>query len=341
MRWPPSRLPQIPLSMTNPNKAIRDIRDAILQRQRFLLTSHARPDGDAIGSQLAMAYALKALGKSARCVGKDAAPSPLQPFPGVTGIQVTSAVDEPADAVIVMECGDLARTGVQGFEKYFIINIDHHPGNSTYGAINWFDETACACGEMVFDVIDALNVPLSPEIATHIYVAILTDTGGFHYGNITPRTFAICDRCASAGANPAAIARAIYDSSTLGRLRLVGGVLHNLELEAGGRLALSHMSLQLLKETGGTQEDSDGLINMPLTVKEIEAVAFFKEIEPASYRVSMRSKGDVDVNGVARKFGGGGHRNAAGCSMNGAYPEVRARLLAELERALNADQATR
>jgi phosphoesterase RecJ-like protein len=130
--------------------------------------------------------------------------------------------------------------------------------------------------------------------------------------------------------NPAAIARAIYDSSTLGRLRLMGGVLHNLELEAEGRLGLAHVSLQLLKETGSTQEDSDGLINLPLTVKEIEAVAFFKEIEPAVYRISMRSKGDVDVNRVAKKFSGGGHKNAAGCSLNGDYAKVRTAVLAEL-----------
>ena len=111
-------------------------------------------------------------------------------------------------------------------------------------------------------------------------------------------------------------------------------MLHNLELEAGGRLALAHMSLQLLKDTGSTHEDSDGLINMPLTVREIEAVAFFKEIEPAVYRISMRSKGDVDVNRVAKAFGGGGHKNAAGCSMTGPYADIRAKLLTELKRAL-------
>jgi phosphoesterase RecJ-like protein len=318
----------------NAHDIIGEICDAIRQRQTFVLTSHARPDGDAVGSQLAMAYALKALGKSVRCVDKDPAPPPLMPFPGVADIQLAAHFDAPADAVIVMECGNLSRTGVSGFEKYFIINIDHHQGNSLYGAVNWFDETACACGEMVFEVIEGLEVPLTPDIATHIYIAILTDTGGFHYGNITPRTFEICTRCTEAGANPAAIARAIYDCNTLGRLRLTGGVLHNLELEAGGRMALAHLSLQLLKETGSTHEDSDGLINMPLTVKEVEAVAFFKEIEPAIYRISMRSKGDVDVNRVAKVFGGGGHKNAAGCSMTGTYPEIRAALVKELEKAL-------
>jgi phosphoesterase RecJ-like protein len=138
-----------------------------------------------------------------------------------------------------------------------------------------------------------------------------------------------------AGAQPEAIARAVYDSSTLGRLKLMGGVLHNMELEAGGRLACVHMSRQLLQQTGSTEDDSDGLINLPLTVKEIEAVAFFKETEAGAYRISMRSKGDVDVNLVAKKFGGGGHKNAAGCSMTGDYPHVRSMLLTDLERALN------
>jgi phosphoesterase RecJ-like protein len=317
------------------NRFLAEICEAILIRQHFVLTSHARPDGDAIGSQLAMAYALRELGKTAQMVDSDPAPPQFYPFPGVGEITLSRTFDEHADAVIVMECGDLSRTGVEGFEKYFVINIDHHPGNTQYGAINWFEESAAACGEMVFDLVEALDVRLTPEIATHIYIAILTDTGSFHFSHISPRTFEICRRCTEAGARPEAIARAVYDSSTLGRLKLMGAVLHNLELEAGGRLACVHMSLRLLKETGSTQEDSDGLINLPLSVKEIEAVIFFKEVGPQSYRMSMRSKGDVDVLSVARKFGGGGHKNAAGCSMSGPYPEIRRTLVAELDRAIN------
>jgi phosphoesterase RecJ-like protein len=246
-------------------------------------------------------------------------------------------VDGQFDAAIVMECADLSRTGVQGLEKYFLINIDHHPGNKNYGAINWFDPGAAACSEMVFDVIDALGVTLTPDIATHIYIAILTDTGRFHFSHITSRTFEICRRCTEAGAQPEAIARAVYDSSTMGHLRLMGAVLHNLELEGGGRAALAALTLKLLDETGATHEDADGLINIPLSVKDIQAVAFFKEIAPNDFRISLRSKGDVDVNRVAGAFGGGGHKNAAGCTVNGPYPEVRARVVAELRQVLKAD----
>jgi len=316
------------------NKLIAQICEAILERQHFVLTSHSRPDGDAIGSQLAMAYALRELGKVVHCVDSDPAPPQFQTFAGVRQIEVAQSFSGPADAVIVMECGDLSRTGVAGFEKYFVINIDHHPGNTLYGAINWFDESAAACGEMVFDVIEALNVKLTREIATHVYIAILTDTGQFHFSNITPRTFEICKRCTEAGASPEGIARAVYDSSTLAKLRLTGAVLHTMELGARGHLACVHMSLEMMKETGSTYDDSDGLINMPLTVKDIDAVVFFKQIEPRGYRISMRSKGNVDVNRVANKFGGGGHRNAAGCSITGSYKEVREKVVAELERAI-------
>lgn len=315
-------------------ESVAAISSAILQRKRFVISSHARPDGDAIGSQVAMAYALRQLGKDVHVVDADPAPSQFQVFPGVRDIQVSTTVHGQFDAAIIMECGDLSRTGVEGLDKYFLINIDHHPGNTSYGAINWFDPSASACSEMVFDVIEALGVTLTPEIATHIYVAILTDTGGFHFSHITARTFEICRRCIEAGADPEAIARAVYDNSTIGRLRLMGAVLHNLEFEAGGRAVVAALTLKLLEETGATHEDSDGLINIPLNVKDILAAVFFKEIAPDSFRVSLRSKGNVDVNRVATVFGGGGHKNAAGCTLNGPYPDVRRKLVDELTRAL-------
>lgn len=317
------------------------IRTAILGGQRFLISSHARPDGDSIGSQLAMAFALKSLGKSVRIVNRDPAPPPIQAFPGVGAIEVAEAVEGDFDAAIVMECGHPSRTGVSGLERYEIINIDHHPGNTMFGAINWFDEGAAACGEMVFDVIEALGVPLTPEIATHIYVAILTDTGGFHYSHISPRTFEICRRTTEAGANPQEVARLVYDSSTLGRLRLMGALLSRLELEADGRLALVQISQQMLQDTGGSLEDSEGLINLALTVKEIEAVAFFKQAEADGYRVSIRSKGEVDVGAVATHFGGGGHRNAAGCTLQGRYEDIRALVLERMRRVLKAAEQNR
>ena len=295
----------------------------IRKRQRFVLSSHVRPDGDAIGSQLAMAFALWQLGKEVRLVNRDQAPAPMMVFPGVSRIEVAGRIDDPGDAVIVMECGDLTRTGVEGFERGFVINIDHHLGNSNYGALNWLDGTAAACGEMVFELIAELGVPLTPEIATHIYIAILTDTGSFHYSSISPRTFDICRRCVEAGIDPPAIARAIFDSNNLGRLKLFGAVLSKMELDASGHVATVYVDQKLAQECGGTYEDTEGIVNLPLTVKEIEAVAFFKEAGPDDWRVSMRSKGEIDVNAIAAEFGGGGHKNASGCSATGRFEDLK------------------
>jgi phosphoesterase RecJ-like protein len=284
-----------------------------------------------------MAYALRHLGKDVRIVNGDRPPTPLLVFPGVEDIEVAEAIDDPGDAVIVMECGDLARTGVRGFDRGFVINIDHHPGNTMFGAVNWFDLSAAACGEMVFELIDALGVPLSAEIATHVYIAILTDTGSFHYANITPRTFEICRRCVEAGVDPPAVARSIFDSNNLGRLKLFGAVLSRMELDASGRHATVYVDRALARDCGGTYEDTEGLINLPLTVKEIQAVVFFKESGPDDWRISMRSKGDIDINAVAKAFGGGGHKNASGCSASGSFDDLKHRfsalILEQIDRA--------
>jgi bifunctional oligoribonuclease and PAP phosphatase NrnA len=299
------------------------IADEIRSRQRFVLSSHVRPDGDAIGSQLAMAFALWQLGKDVRLVNHDAPPTPMMVFPGVPKIEVASRIEDPGDAVIIMECGELSRTGVDGFERGFVINIDHHLGNTGFGAINWFDSSAAACGEMVFDLVRELGVELTRDIATHVYVAILTDTGSFHYSNISPRTFDICRQCVEAGIDPPAIAGAIYDSNSLGRLKLFGAVLSKMELDASGHVATVYVDQKLANDCGGTYDDTEGIVNLPLTVKHIEAVTFFKEAGPDDWRVSMRSKGDVDVNAVARQFGGGGHKNASGCSAKGRFEALK------------------
>jgi phosphoesterase RecJ-like protein len=332
------------MTSTTSTDALARIADEIRKRQRFVLSSHVRPDGDAIGSQLAMAFALWQLGKEVRLVNRDQAPAPMMVFPGVSRIEVAGRIDDPGDAVIVMECGDLTRTGVDGFERGFVINIDHHLGNSNYGALNWFDGTAAACGEMVFELIAELGVPLTPDIATHIYVAILTDTGSFHYSSISPRTFDICRQCVEAGIDPPAIAGAIFDSNSLGRLKLFGAVLSKMELDATGRVATVYVDQKLAQECGGTYEDTEGIVNLPLTVKEIEAVAFFKEAGPDDWRVSMRSKGEIDVNAVAKEFGGGGHKNASGCSARGSFRELKQifqdKLLAAIEKAWTASSSS-
>ena len=327
---------------TDAHGVVRRICDEVRRRQTFLLTSHARPDGDSIGSQLAMAFALDGLGKKVRILNADPAPDHYREFPGLDRIEIVPAVPPgaAAEALIVLECSDLSRTGVAGFDDHYIINIDHHAGNRMYGALNWFDETAAACGEMVFELIRALGAPLTPEIATHIYLAILTDTGSFHHSNITPRTFDICRQTVEAGVNPAAMARRVFDSNSFGKLKLIGALLDSMELVDAGRLAVLYMDDAMLAACGCTNNDTEGVINLPLTAREIQAVVFFKAFA-GGIRVSMRSKYDVDVRLVANQFGGGGHKNAAGFTVSGALEDVRPVILERLTGAIRAGLQTR
>ena len=321
---------------TMKNAELTEIVEAIRARQRFVISSHSRPDGDSIGSSLAMAFALRAMGKEANVVHSDPAPGPLMQFPGVRDIQVMPQVGNHYDAAIVMECGDLGRTGVAGLDRFFLINIDHHPGNVGYGRLNWFNPDASACGEMVFDLVKALGAPLTPEVAIHVYLAILTDTGSFHYANISPRTFEICKEALEAGVDPVAVARNVYDSNNMGRLKLFGAVLSAMQIDASGRVAIVYLDHEMARAAGGTYEDTEGLINLPLTVKEILAIVFFKQIEGDEYRVSMRSKGTIDIGGIAKEFGGGGHRNAAGCTVTGAIDALKKMFIEKIEAKIEA-----
>jgi len=320
------------------NPEVQQIVEAIRARQRFVLSSHSRPDGDSIGSQLAMAYALKAIGKDVIVVNADPAPAPLMAFPGVADIFIAPSVEGEFDAAIIMECSNLARTGVSGLERLFVINIDHHPGNSNYGQINWFDGSAAACGEMVFDLVCALGIPLTADIATHVYLAILTDTGSFHYSSISPRTFDICREALEAGVDPVMVARNVYDSNNMGRLKLFGAVLSAMQIDPTGHIAIVYLDHEMARVAGGTYEDTEGLINLPLTVKEIQAVVFFKQDEANQYRVSMRSKGAIDIGAVAKQFGGGGHRNAAGCTVSGAIDTLQKEFVERIEQAVSAQE---
>jgi len=307
--------------------AARRVCEALLRYRRLVITSHMRPDGDSVGSSLALAWALRELGADARVVHRDRPPLQLADFPGVEDVEIGDAIPAGTEAVVVLECGDLSRTGLSGFDGLPVVNIDHHPGNTGYGDVRWFDGTASALAEMIFEIIAELGVPLTAGMATQLFVAVVTDTGSFRYPGVSPRTFSICARLLEAGADPVSTARRLYDSHTLGRLRLQGAVLRTLEIDASGRLAMLTLTDAMLAESGGAPDETDGLINLPLGVKAVQAAVFFKEAEHGQWRVSLRSKGDIDVGRVARGFGGGGHKNASGCTLEGPLERVRARIL--------------
>ncbi len=309
---------------------------AITTRQRFILSSHARPDGDSIGSELALAYALRALGKDVEVVNRDAVPAFLQSFPGIDTITVAPHVDGSFDAAIILECGSLARTEVSGLDAYYVINIDHHDGNAMYGDLDWFDPAAAACGEMVYEVITALNVPLTAPIATHLYVAILTDTGAFHHSSISEQTFDICRQAVAAGVSAPDIAARVYQQGTVGRLRLTGTLLDKMDVVGDGHVAVLEVDRQTLEHTGCPPDDLEGLVNMPLAARDIRAVAMFKTLDD-HVRVSLRSKDNIDVRAVASAYGGGGHYNAAGCTIEPGDDAARADVIGRVVEAVSSE----
>jgi phosphoesterase RecJ-like protein len=325
--------------MTHPANdpgACRRVCEALLRYRRIVITSHMRPDGDSIGSSLALAWALRELGIDARVVHRDPPTPQLAEFPGTGDIEVAGAIPQGTDAVVVLECGDLARTGLSGFDGLPLINIDHHPGNTGYGDVHWFDGTAAALGEVVYDIIAELGVPLTTQMATQLFVAVVTDTGSFKYPGVSPRTFSICARLLEAGADPVSTARKLYDSHSLGRLRLQGALLQTLEVELNGRVALMTLTDAMLDASGSAPDETDGLINLPLTVRAIQAAVCFKQADDGHWRVSLRSKGAIDVGRVARGFGGGGHRNAAGCTLQGPLERVREQIVERLAPEVTA-----
>ncbi len=311
-----------------------DVAAAIRARHAFILTSHARPDGDAIGSQLALGFALDALGKSVRFINRDAVPAPYAEFPGIARMELGPSTTATADALIVLECSSRDRPEVAGLDGLFTVNVDHHAGNEMYGDVNWFDGSAAACGEMVAEVIDALGVPWTREIASHLYLAVATDTGGFRYGPMSARTYDLARRIALTGVDTALLSRAIFDSFGVGRVRLTGAMLNAMELHHSERVAVLAFDDALLAACGATLDDTEGLVNLPLGAREVVATALLKEQTPGRYRVSLRSKGPVDVRAVAVAYQGGGHRNAAGCSMTGSLADVKRALVDALGRAL-------
>jgi bifunctional oligoribonuclease and PAP phosphatase NrnA len=325
------------MTATDPDPAIAAIVARLAAARRVVVSSHERPDGDAVGSSLALALALRARGVEAQVVMPAPPPPDLQPFPGVDGITIVEEVADRFDAAVIMECSTLDRTGIRGLDRSPVLNVDHHPGNTGYGVVNWVDESAAACGELAVALVDALGVPLDAAIATHVYLAILTDTGSFHFSHITPRTFEIAARCVAAGADPEWIARTHYDSCRLARVRLFGTVLSGMTVDPTGRIAVLAITPAMAAAAGGSYDDTEGLINFPLSVQEVEAVAFLKETAtPGDWRVSLRSKGATDVGAIAQARGGGGHRNAAGCAARGSLDDVRREFLDALGAAVAA-----
>jgi phosphoesterase RecJ-like protein len=308
--------------------------ELIERKNFFMITSHIRPDGDGLGSGLALYWILRRLGKEANVVLKDRVPSGYYVLPGADEVLVQPDVAENYDAAFVIECSDVARPGLPSLKDQFVVNIDHHSTTIPFGDVNWIDSTAAAVGEMIYNLSKALGVEVTKEIAECLYTALLTDTGSFHFSNTTERTLKIASELVRRGVEPARISQALYYSYPFSRIKLLGLVLSKIERDESGRIAWVTMDRDTMEEAGASEEDSDGIVNHALSIDEVEAVAFFKELMPGAYRVSLRSKGKCNVARVAEQFGGGGHRNAAGCRIEDDFEEVRRQVIEGLQQAV-------
>jgi len=308
--------------------------ELIESKRKFGITSHVRPDGDSLGSSLGLYWLLRGLDKDVEVIMRDPVPHTYQQLPGAKDVRVTPAADDSYDGVFVIECSDIARPGLLNLEKQFVINIDHHATTALFGKINWIDSTASACGEMIYNLCKATGVRVTKEIAECCYTALITDTGSFHYSNTTERTFKVASELLRTGVKPAKTAEAVFASYPWSRIQLMGAVLSTARRDSTGHVALLRHSLEMQHLAEASDEDADGFVNYPLTVGEVDAVAMLKECEPGVYRTSLRSKGEVNVAKVAEKFGGGGHRNAAGCTLRGTWEEAEEKIVALLQDAV-------
>lgn len=321
--------------------------DALLKRlradNRFLITSHRNPDGDAVGTSVGVARLLRRVGKATTVWLRDEPPALYHPaIVGenlYTGAEPPSGFPEVYDAAIVLECPSLDRSGLEeALGDLPLINIDHHLGNELYGVVNWVDSAAPAVGEMALLMARALKIELDEAVATPLFLALVTDTGGFRFANATERAFTAGADLVREGARPELVSQWLYESRPLATVRLIGDALETLELDHGGKVATIVVTAEMFERCGATSSDTEGLIDYPRSIAGVETVALVRELPEGGSKVSLRSRGSLDVESIARRNGGGGHKNAAGFTLAESTVEAARQLVArELGELVGAE----
>lgn len=312
--------------------------ELIENKNNFAITTHVRPDGDGIGSSLGLCWLLRSLGKAAEVIVSDGIPVTYHSLPGADEIvHVVEVEPSKYDAIFVIECSDVKRPGIINLDREFTVNIDHHSTCEHFGTINWIDPTASACGEMIYNLCKAIGGRISREIAECLYMALVTDTGSFHFPNTTDRTLKVASELIKAGVKPAKISEAVYNSYPWSRIELMSKVLGTVKRDSSGRVAWMRQTLEMRESSGMSDGDNNGFVNIPLAAKEVAASVYMREVRPQFYRVSLRSKGDINVARIAERFGGGGHKNAAGLRIEGDWDDCERIIVNALIDAVNDD----
>lgn len=312
---------------------LQEIAEALRAGGRFLVTSHVRLDGDALGSELAFALALRQMGKEAVVYNQDQTPQQYRFLPGSEDIVHVLPPIEGFDAVVVLDCSEVARVGeeearISAAER--LIVIDHHLSNGGEAGLSYVDARASSTAELVYRLLGILEIAPTPEMATNLYTAILTDTGGFRYSNTGKEALAIAGELVERGADPPWISENTYENNPPAKIRLLARTLDTLSFDHHGRVGSLVITQEHFRATGALPEHADGFVDIPRSVAGVEIAILFTEMAEGEVKVSFRSKKQVDVESVARMFGGGGHRNAAACRLKGDVESVRRRVVEAL-----------
>ena len=303
----------------------------------FLISVHRNPDGDALGSQIALKLALEKMNKVVTLHNLDPVPEIYRFLPHGDRIKTGAPVAGRYDACIVLD-SEPGRTGLldSPCPANTLINIDHHVTNPSSWPHTWLDAHASATGEMVYKLIRELGVPIDPEMALCLYTAIFTDTGSFRYSNTSPESMKIAAALLEAGADPWLVTEHVYESFAYARLKLLGTVLASMERSDDGRIAWVVVTDELFRKTGTSSEDTDNFVNYVRSVKGVEVAVLFRQTAAEQYKISLRSKGRVDMSTLAQALGGGGHKNAAGSTIDGTLAAVTSRVITEVGKAIAA-----
>src|SRR3989338_1150965 len=311
--------------------SIAAVKTAIKKNSKFLISSHINPEGDSIGSQIAMAILLKKLGKEAVILNESPTPHFLQFLPGAENILKEISVDLHFQAAIILDCPDLTRIG--NVSRYIekdtvLINIDHHVSNINFGKYNWVDLEVSSTGEMIFDLYKAFKAGIEYDEAMAMYVSIMTDTCSFRYTNTSSKTHKIAAKLIDIGIKPYEIYGKIYETSSIQDMNLLGEALRTLKVTPDGKVAWLWVTKEALKNTKASLEGTEGIINFARSIEGVDIAILFRETGTEDrIKVSFRSKGRVDVNKLASFFNGGGHVTASGCTVFGKMEEVEKKVL--------------
>ncbi|OGL39742.1 MAG: hypothetical protein A2043_03460 [Candidatus Schekmanbacteria bacterium GWA2_38_9] len=320
--------------------------EIIREHSKFLITTHINPDGDGLGSEVALAAMLKKIGKEAFIINESPIPENYLFLSKYGDIKVFSKeyinIIRKADVIFVVDISNWERVGEFGSlimreSKALKICVDHHPSNSGFADLNIIDERASSTGELIYDLGESLEIPLNEDIATGIYVAIMTDTGSFRFPSTTSRVHMIVSRLLEKGIRPEKIYREIHERRSPSRMKVLGRALSNLNIECEGKVAWFYVTKEMLEEFNLNTEETDGFVNMLGDIREVIVSIFFLERNGKEVKVSLRSKDDYNVNKIANRLNGGGHVRAAGILMEASLKEAIEKVLGEVKKYLTKE----